>query len=66
MMVQIASMAFYLFLLSQTMYSIEFYNSFGFEDFDPGVGVCLFSYLYQPLGNGVGAISNIFSRKYVS
>ncbi|KAL0484160.1 CAAX prenyl protease FACE1 [Acrasis kona] len=70
MLLQIGSMGFYLFLLSQTMYSVDFYKSFGFEEFDfndemkPGVGLCLFSYLYQPLGNAMSVLSNVVSRSF--
>ncbi|EFC38546.1 predicted protein [Naegleria gruberi] len=61
---QVFSLGIFLFILSFTIYNEYFYNSFGFTEIDPSVGLCLFSYLFQPLGNFAMVILNHIQRKY--
>ncbi len=63
-LLQIVTMGIYLFSLSQTIYSISFYKSFGFAEQNIGVGLCLFSYLYQPFGSAINVISNVVQRAF--
>ncbi|KAG2388572.1 hypothetical protein C9374_000011 [Naegleria lovaniensis] len=61
---QVLALGIFLFILSFTIYNEHFYSSFGFGFIDPSVGLCLFSYLYQPLGNLAMVILNYIQRSY--
>ncbi|KAL9644902.1 hypothetical protein ABK040_005382 [Willaertia magna] len=63
-MIQMITMGIFLFILSFMIYNEHFYSSFGFTFVDPSVGLCLFSYLYQPFSNAAMVISNHIQRSY--
>eukprot|EP01027_Heterolobosea_sp_BB2_P005471 GEZU01008363.1.p2 GENE.GEZU01008363.1~~GEZU01008363.1.p2 ORF type:complete len:207 (+),score=47.26 GEZU01008363.1:1224-1844(+) len=64
LLMQVLSMGVFLYLLSLTIYNDHFYSSFGFADADPSIGLCLFSYLYGPIGNAINVIINMFNRGF--
>jgi hypothetical protein len=58
------SLAVFLFLFSLVAYRSEFYASFGFDQVDTGVGLCLFSYLYSPVASLINMASNYIQRSW--
>lgn len=57
-------MGLYLLLLSQCVLNISFYKSFGFDEVNPAVGLCLFAYLYQPFSNCTNVLTNYVQRHF--
>jgi STE24 endopeptidase len=62
--IQMASVGTFLFLLSRLIENPDFYRDFGFYSVEPGVGICLFSMLYSPLGSVLHGVTNLWLRAF--
>ncbi|KAL6064906.1 Ste24 endopeptidase [Balamuthia mandrillaris] len=64
LVIQLLSLATFIFLFSRVVYMPEFYASFGFSKPDAAIGLVLFSYIYSSFANLLHWLTNSINRRF--